>query len=169
MFGEQVPEGVMAPNMCVTDPIPYFLVPNLGVCGAYIYIRQIPRGNVIFGSGEGSANRPEIKSTTSADVTLEAVKHAVDLVPRLKSALLIRTWSGIEGRMPDGLPIIDISKTTPGLIHAFGFSGHGFQLGPGVGAVLCELALDGVTNTPIDGFRIERFQASGTGDQPTAT
>ena len=45
-FGEPVPESVMVPNMCVTDPIPYFIEPNLGVCGGDIYIRQIPRGKV---------------------------------------------------------------------------------------------------------------------------
>ena len=39
--------------MCVTEPLPYFLQPNLGVCGGDIYIRQIPRGNVIFGGGSG--------------------------------------------------------------------------------------------------------------------
>jgi FAD dependent oxidoreductase len=58
-----------------------------------------------------------------------------------------RTWTGIEGCMPDMLPVVGPSMTTPGLLHAFGFSGHGFQLGPAVGAVLAELALDGRTAT----------------------
>ncbi|TLY72448.1 MAG: FAD-binding oxidoreductase, partial [Gammaproteobacteria bacterium] len=50
----------------------------------------------------------------------------------------------------------------PGLIHAFGFSGHGFQLGPGTGAVLAELALDGQTDTNITGLRITRFAKEST-------
>ena len=45
----------------------------------------------------------------------------------------------------------------PGLIHAFGFSGHGFQLAPGVGAVLAELIATGATETPIDAFSLARF------------
>jgi len=157
-FGEPVPEDVMAPNMCVTDPIPYFLAPNLGVCGGDIYVRQIRRGNIIFGGGVGVADRNQIKARPLADITTQAVRLAVGLVPRLATAQVIRTWSGIEGVMPDGLPVIGPSETTPGLFHAFGFSGHGFQLGPGVGAVLSELALDGVTPTALDLFRINRFQ-----------
>ena len=156
-FGEPVPEEVMAPNMCVTDPIPYFLTPNLGVCGGGVYVRQIRRGNVIFGAGLGIADRDETVARPLADVTADAVRLAVDLVPKLASAQIIRTWTGIEGVMPDGLPVIAASETTPGLIHAFGFSGHGFQLGPGVGAVLSDLALDGATETPINPFRISRF------------
>ena len=34
---------------------------------------------------------------------------------------------------------------------------HGFQLGPGVGAVLAELVVDGASATPIDAFTIARF------------
>ncbi|KQW60542.1 hypothetical protein ASD02_25470 [Ensifer sp. Root1252] len=49
------------------------------------------------------------------------------------------------------------SATTPGLFHAFGFSGHGFQLGPGVGDVMAELITTGWTETPLHDFRIERF------------
>ena len=49
---------------------------------------------------------------------------------------VIRAWSGIEGYCADMLPVIGKSETTPGLFHAFGFCGHGFQLGPGAGAVL---------------------------------
>ena len=78
-------------------------------------------------------------------------------VPRLRHAQIIRTWTGIEGVMPDDIPVIGPSRTTPGLVHAFGFSGHGFQLGPAMGAVLGELILDGATPTPIAAFDIGRF------------
>jgi sarcosine oxidase subunit beta len=157
-FGEEIPESVMAPNMCVTEPIEYFIEPNLGVCGGAIYIRQIRRGNVIFGAGLGIADREGLRSRPLADVTMGAARLAMKLVPRLRHALVIRTWTGIEGCMPDMLPVIGPSATTAGLYHAFGFSGHGFQLGPGVGAVLAELTLDGETETPIEGFRVSRFE-----------
>jgi sarcosine oxidase subunit beta len=155
-FDEPVPEAVIAPNMCVTEPLPYFLLPNLGVCGAGIYVRQIPRGNVIFGAGHGVANRKELTARPSAEVTTRGAALAVGLVPRLAHAQLIRTWTGIEGLMPDRLPVVDISRTTPNLIHAFGFSGHGFQIAPAVGAVVAELVMDGKTPTPIESFAINR-------------
>ena len=44
---------------------------------------------------------------------------------------------------PDRNPVIGHSRTTPGLIHAFGFSGAGFQIAPGVGEVVADLVRDG--------------------------
>lgn len=158
-FGEEVDEQVMAPNMCVTEPLPYFMGPNLGVCGGAIYLRQIPHGSVIFGAGLGVANRDMRRARPVAETTAEAARLAIAMVPRLANALLVRTWTGIEGRMTDGLPVLGPSLTTPGLFHAFGFSGHGFQLGPAVGAVLAELALDGTTPTSIADLSITRFQS----------
>ncbi len=58
------------------------------------------------------------------------------------------------------------SRTTPGLLHAFGFSGHGFQLGPAMGEILGELLTMGKTETPIDAFDIGRF-ASPTSPSPS--
>jgi sarcosine oxidase subunit beta len=162
-FGEAVPEEVMAPNMVVTEPIPYFIRPNLGVCGGDIYLRQIPQGSVIFGAGLGWADRERGIARPLADITAAASRLAIDLVPQLKHALVVRTWTGIEGRMPDGLPVLGASSTTPGLFHAFGFSGHGFQLCPAVGAVLAELALEGRTTTPIADFDIRRFLPKQSG------
>lgn len=89
--------------------------------------------------------------------SLDACRQTIALVPRLRHAQVIRTWTGIEGQMPDVLPVVGPSRTTPGLFHAFGFSGHGFQLGPALGAVLTELILDGATSTPIAAFDIGRF------------
>ena len=156
-FGDTVPAGVMAPNMAVTEPLPHVITVNVGVCGGAIYIRQIPRGNVIFGGGEGTADRAAIRAYASPESTIAAARQAVELIPHLATAQIIRTWSGIEARTPDGLPVIGFSSTTPGLIHAFGFSGHGFQMAPAVGAVVAELALDGETATPIEAFSVARF------------
>ena len=156
-FGESVPEDVIAPNMCVSEPLPYFMVPNFGVCGGGVYIRQTPRGNVVFGGGRGIADRARLRAYPVAATSLDAMRQTIALVPRLQHAQIIRTWTGIEGVMPDDIPVIGASRTTPGLFHAFGFSGHGFQLGPVMGAVLSELILDGGTPTPIDAFDIGRF------------
>ncbi len=156
-FGESVPEDVVAPNMCVTEPVPFFMVPNFGVCGGGVYVRQIRRGNVIFGGARGIADRARLRAYPIAMSSLNSCRQTIELIPRLRSAQIIRSWTGIEGVMPDDLPVIGPSRTTPGLFHAFGFSGHGFQLGPAMGAVLAELILDGATSTPIAAFDIGRF------------
>jgi sarcosine oxidase subunit beta len=156
-FGEPVPVEPLNPNMLVTEPIRYFIEPNLGVVGGNVYLRQIPRGNVILGGGHGESDPAVPWSRPLPDVSVRAMELAVELVPAIAGAQVIRSWSGIDGRMPDRIPVIGPSRTTPGLFHAFGFSGHGFQLGPAIGAIMTELVLDGRTDIPLEAFRIDRF------------
>jgi sarcosine oxidase subunit beta len=63
--------------------------------------------------------------------------------------------------MPDDIPVVGPSATSEGVFHQFGFSAHGFQLGPGTGAVMAELIATGATNLPIDGLGIGRFKSLG--------
>ena len=65
--------------------------------------------------------------------------------------------AGIEARMPDDLPVFGRSAKHEGVYHQFGFSAHGFQLGPGAGAVMAEIIATGRSNVPIDGLDIARF------------
>ena len=83
--------------------------------------------------------------------------RALDIVPALAEAQVIRTWSGMDGQMPDHIPVLGFSSTTPQLVHAFGFSGHGFQLGPVIGLIIAELITKGEAASPIAPFAIERF------------
>ena len=156
-FGEKVPITPLAPNMLVTEPLRYFMQPALGVVGGNVYMRQIPRGNVILGGGRGECDPDQPWSRPLPDVGLNAMGLAVDLVPALAGVHVIRSWTGIDGEMPDEIPVIGPSRTTPGLFHAFGFTGHGFQLGPAIGAIMTELVLDGRTDVPLEPFRIDRF------------
>ena len=48
-------------------------------------------------------------------------------------------------------------RASEGVYHQFGFSAHGFQLGPGVGALMAELVATGATNLPIAPFSVRRF------------
>ncbi|MCZ8095098.1 MAG: FAD-dependent oxidoreductase [Acidovorax sp.] len=155
-FGEAVPIHSGHPAMAVTEPLPFFMHWSLGVEGGGIYCRQVARGNLVLGGGSGVAlDADRARSERSAIATLAV--QAVELLPALKNAHFIRTWSGTEGYLPDRQPVLSKSSTTPGLVHGFGFAGAGFQIGPGVGEVLAELARDGRSTTPIEAFAIERF------------
>ncbi len=158
-FGERIELTAKGPQMAVTEPLPHFIDPTVALAGGSIYLRQVARGNVVFGGGgdRGPALADEIRAYVMPENTLAAIGRARRLVPALGSAQVIRVWSGIEGYMADDIPVIGPSRTRPGLFHAFGFCGHGFQLGPGVGAVLAELAATGGTETPIGDFAIDRF------------
>ncbi len=156
-LGEVVELWPMMPQMAVTEPVPYFIEPALGVVGGDVYVRQIPRGNIIFGGRSGTADLNQGFGHAMVEETLGTLQRTARMIPCMAEMNIIRLWSGVEGCTPDHLPVIGRSATTPGVIHAFGFSGHGFCLGPGVGAVVAELALDGKTETAIDAFDIARF------------
>jgi sarcosine oxidase subunit beta len=157
-FGEHAPIAVRGPQMAVTEPLPYFLGPTIGTGDGDIYARQIPRGNVIFGGGErGPASEETQRAYVMCELTRAQFARVTRLAPILEGAMVIRAWSGIEAYLPDMIPIMGPSATTPGLFHAFAFCGHGFQLGPGVGAVMAELTATGATSTPIAPFSIARF------------
>jgi sarcosine oxidase, subunit beta len=160
-FGDSVPMEPGHPTMAVTDPLPSFMNFSLGVEGGGVYARQVERGNCVIGGGKGYAVDDQ-RARVPASGLASLMQQAVDLLPSLRHAHIIRTWSGTEGYLPDRLPVIGPSATTRGLIHAFGFAGGGFQLGPAVGAVLADLVRDGKTATPIDAFSISRFP-SGSG------
>ncbi len=156
-FGEPVEIWPMEPQMFVTEPVPYFMEPALGVVGGDVYARQIPRGNVIAGGRSTTADLDVGFGKVNAEESLSTLARTIEIVPRIAEASVIRFWSGVEGCTADQLPVLCASGTTDGLVHAFGFSGHGFCLGPASGAVAAELALDGHTPTSIEGFDIGRF------------
>ena len=161
-FGEPVPMIVKAPQMCVTEPVPYAIGPTMGaltdVPEQSAYFRQVARGNIVIGGGGHEpvdmANR---RASVNPRRTLIKLAQAPRVVPALKHLNIIRVWSGIEGYMQDSRPAMGPSARVPGLYYAFGFSGEGFQLGPGVGDVMAELIHTGTTTTPIECYHIGRF------------
>ncbi len=161
-LGEPVPIVVQGPQMAVTEPLPYRIEPVIGLATSIpeeaVYIRQVTRGNVVYGGGlRGPAYADVRRAYVVPDNSLAQFSQVRRLVPALARARVIRTWSGIEGYLSDQLPIMGPSVRTAGLFYAFGFSGHGFQLGPGVGDVMAELIDRGASTTPIEPFHIKRF------------
>lgn len=161
-FGEPVPLVQRGPTMGVTEPMPYGIVPVVGVKSSNpaedMYFRQVKRGNIVFGgSVRGKAYLDERRAQPKPDYTLQQLPHLRRIAPALSKVHVLRTWSGIEGYFADDLPVMGPSRRVSGLYYAFGFCGHGFQLGPGVGDVMAELIATGATSTPIEPFHIRRF------------
>lgn len=161
-FGEPVPLETHGPQMAVTEPVPYSLPTVIGVytkiAEEVIYFRQIQRGNIVIGGGYRS--RPDMVNRR-AHVEPRSIVNQIEqmrrLLPGAVNLNIIRVWSGIESYTPDSLPVISASGKVDGLFYAFGFCGHGFQLGPGVGDVMAELISTGQTRTHIAPFDIQRF------------
>lgn len=163
-FGEPVPITARGPQMGVTEPLPHRIIPVVGVWGhdhGGGYLRQVERGNIVFGGG---AERTDVCIDTGHAFADPArlpgqLRSLLPILPALANVSVIRTWSGCEGYVEDGLPVMGASSTMPGLFHAFGFSGHGFQLGPGVGDVMAEIIHTGKSDVPLHDFRPGRFRA----------
>ena len=156
-FGEPVPLKRIYPSMVVTEPMPLRLPMSLGEEGGGFYGRQVTRGNYVMGGGRGTPLENPDLSRPSVNAASSVMLRAIELFPHLKHAQVIRFWSGTEAEMPDDNPVIGPSGRVKNLYHAFGFNGAGFQTGPAVGAVLCDLATKGETETPIEAFSINRF------------
>jgi sarcosine oxidase, subunit beta len=161
-LGEAVPLLPSAFMLMISAPMPPFIKPVLGAAGRPLSFKQFTNGTVLIGGGyQGRLDRDS--NWTDLDfIGLGTSAQAVwDLFPVMRSAQIVRCWAGIEARMPDDIPVIGPSSTSEGVFHAFGFSGHGFQLGPIVGSIIAELVTSGATNLPIAPFRIDRFAAPG--------
>ena len=158
MLGDTVPLSPEAPMMMVTAPVPHFLDPVVGLAGRPLSFKQGANGTVVIGGGHrGVADRDAETTKLNFHGLKLSAKTVAEVFPHMRDVPVVRCWSGIEGVMPDHIPVIGPSRNSPGAFHAFGFSAHGFQLGPGVGKLMSELIVDGVTPLPIEPFRVDRF------------
>jgi len=155
-FGDSAPMTSIHPGMAVTEAVPRFMDVNIGVEGGGIYGRQTARGNCVMGGSRGAANGSLYAVPTARSIG-ELCDRMATLFPALEHAHVIRFWSGVEGSLPDHHPVIGMSPTTPQLVHAFGFCGAGFQIGPAVGEALAELIHRSRTSVSLDAFAIDRF------------
>jgi len=159
---ESVPLTPYGPQMGVTEPLEHRILPVVGVWAHEtedsIYCRQVERGSVVFGGGprENVALTPG-HAKVNPHKTLRQLEALARLIPALGQTNVIRTWSGCEGYLDDMLPVMGPSAHHDGFFHAFGFCGHGFQLGPGVGAEMAEVMLTGNTLTDTTPFHSARF------------
>lgn len=165
-FGEGVTVPLRSPNQIVTEPIPRLITHSVSTVAGTPYFRQVERGNVILGGGPGWGDLQEDCARPVTSTTINAYSKIINLVPALRGVTIIRCWSGLEGDTLDKVPVISPSSTTPNLVHAFGFSGHGFQLGPAVGEVIAELVQNGRSTTSIELLDIKRFLSAAEQQSP---
>ena len=155
---DTVPLRAEAPMLMVTERLQHFLDPVIGAAGRTLSFKQTENGTVIIGGGHRGTAYPHNQST-SLDFSQLAInaRTAFTLFPHMRHTRIVRAWAGIEGVLPDGIPVLGPSPVAPNVFHAFGFCAHGFQLGPASGRVIAELVTRGSTNIPIDAFRSDRF------------
>jgi sarcosine oxidase subunit beta len=88
----------------------------------------------------------------------DMIERSARRIPDLNRGSYQSGWAGMYTVTSDWRPIIDKIDQAAGLIVGLGFSGSGFKMGPVVGEMLADLALDEKT-CPIDSsvFSLKRF------------
>lgn len=157
-LGDTVPLQVDGLMLMVTQRTPPFLKPVLGGSGRPLSLKQFANGTVVIGGGLRCHADPVERVADIDLMTLwPSAQTVVSLFPHLAGLPIAHAWGGVEAFMPDGIPVIGPGSTDPTAIHAFGFSAHGFELGPIVGRIVSELICDGASSLPIEPFSIQRF------------
>jgi sarcosine oxidase subunit beta len=160
LLGDTIPVMPNGSMQFITQRLPRFVKPVVGSASRAFSLKQFENGTVLFGGGHRA---PVVRDANRCDVDVRAIAKAATtaaaLFPVLRDANIVRVWSGIEGFTQDGLPVIG-HGCEEGVFHAFGFSGHGFQLGPAVGALVAEAVTTGATPVSIEAFSPGRLQYS---------
>jgi sarcosine oxidase subunit beta len=158
LFGDDIALGVRASMMIVTERLAPQLDPVVSVVGRALSFKQSDQGTLVIGGGlQGSADLDRESSSVNFSELSKGARAASDLFPAVRGVRIARCWTGIEAQTSDHLPVIGASPNAPGLFHAFGFSGHGFQLVPVVGAILTDLVTQGTTRRDIAAFAPRRL------------
>ncbi|MBF8780238.1 FAD-binding oxidoreductase [Pseudomonas fulva] len=161
-IGEPVPvhpEGLM---LMVTHRVAPFCRPVLGATGRALSFKQFANGTLVIGGKlVGSLDFPARHGEVEMARLSSSARTVTDLFPHLRHLAVNRVWAGVEAFTADDLPVIGASSKASNLSYAFGFSGSGFQMGPGTGKRLAQLILGERSDIDLKAFAIDRFGPTG--------
>lgn len=157
MLGDDIPLKPDGSMQLVTERVAAFVGPVVGSATRPLSLKQLHNGTVVIGGGQRA---PVDLDTNASEVHTRglaaAARAACALFPALRNARVVRAWSGIEGFTRDRLPVIGPGRDV-GVFHAFGFSGHGFQLAPAVGREVAQAVKSGQVTRLIAPFAAARL------------
>ncbi len=96
----------------------------------------------------------------SMDYIVEIGAQVAERFPSYETAGIASQWTGVYDVTPDWNPVLGRLPDVPGLIVAYGFSGHGFKLSPAVGLLLAQTALGLPCDVDISAYSLERFRSN---------
>ncbi|UHS59815.1 NAD(P)/FAD-dependent oxidoreductase [Agrobacterium vaccinii] len=162
LAGDPVRHAIRTSMMVVTERTSTYIGPVVSSLGRKLSFKQTGQGTLLIGGGSQGKLSADRQSASVDVIALAAsVKAALRLFPATQGLRIVRAWAGMEAMTSDHLPVIGFSGRVEGLIHAFGFSGHGFQLVPSVGRVLADLVCEGKTTKDLGAFEPLRTATRG--------
>jgi sarcosine oxidase subunit beta len=155
LAGEELPVAPQAPIAAITAPMPQFLKPVVQTLTRRLTLKQMPDGRVWIGGGHRAEITPSGLSLAPSEAAAN-LATAASLFNILDGVVPARSWAAADGYTPDRIAIL--GRLTPkGLVHACGFSGHGFQIAPAAGRVVADLVLGNETQVAVDDLSPSRF------------
>ena len=161
-FGVDLPLGAEVLQASITDShTPLFPHIVTHVRGN-LTLKQQRSGRILVGGAWRGEGDP---ATGRKELVLESLsgnyKWAIDTVPGIKEARVLRAWPGFEGRTPDKLLLAGALPSPKG-VYVLGCGGGGFTFSPLAG----RLAADFITRGTVEGlarpFNPARFQETQT-------
>jgi glycine/D-amino acid oxidase-like deaminating enzyme len=153
MAGEELSQSIRTSMMIVTERTAPRVAPVVSSMARRLSFKQSAEGTLLIGGGTQGRLADDCNSASVDALALaEAAQAATRLFPWTRGLRIVRAWAGMEAQTADQLPVLGPSTMHEGLIHAFGFSGHGFQLVPSVGRALAALAAGEIPDQDLAAF-----------------
>lgn len=112
------------------------LAPTVTAVGRNLSLKQTPSGEFMIGGRWIAAPAKDGIGSTCTDAHVARQwSGAAAILPALRALRLAQAWSGVEAQSIDSLPFIGRTDIS-GLYLATGFSNHGFQISPQIGALV---------------------------------
>lgn len=146
MLGLNIPILPLRGQIIITEPLAPIIKHTLSE------LRQTSNGEVLIGYSKEEAG---FDRSTTLDLIQATANLAIEIVPDLAKAKIVRTFSGLRVMPEDELPILG---PVPGIENLFIAAMHsGITLSPLAGTLITELITEGETSIPIEQYSLTRF------------
>jgi glycine/D-amino acid oxidase-like deaminating enzyme len=138
-----------------TEPAPPLVEHLVYYAGGRLTLKQARRGTILIGGG-WAARVDEERGRLLTDLPglAENLRYAVEVVPEVAAASLLRTWQGVCPGLPDERPAL--GELVPGFVLAL-FPYLGFTCGPLLGRLAASLALGDEVDLDLTPFAPSRL------------
>jgi sarcosine oxidase subunit beta len=155
MAGIELPIVTHNLQAYVTEPIKPLLHIIIVSATLHVYVSQTDRGEILIGSEIEPYSTFSLASTLNFLET--SARHATDLLPRLRTIKVLRSWTGLCDVTPDYSPIMGETEVA-GFFVDCGWGTYGFKAAPISGVCMAEAVATGRSPELIASFSPSRFR-----------
>jgi glycine/D-amino acid oxidase-like deaminating enzyme len=122
-----------------TEPVPPLVRHLLYFAGGVLTLKQARQGTLLIGGGWPARVDGAGRLAVDVESLAANVRLAIDVVPEVEGAMLLRSWPGVCPGLPDQRPVVGELEGIPGFFVAM-FPFLGFTGGPVMGRIVAALA-----------------------------